>query len=295
MSPSLIGDTKGKIRISVKNSKGDPIPEVKITLISTQIPTIKYVIITNERGIAVHGALENHFFEFTFEKEGYQALKKTIKIPARELAEEEIVLLTQEEVINIENATDPHAKAINKFNQAVLFLKDNEYTQALPFLAESIALDDTIYQSHMEIARIFYMQGSYQEAIDHLNRVISLNKEYSSAYRLLAAAYEKVGNKEESEKNAKFAQEIGGATGVDKYNEALDYFNAKKIDSAIPLFEEAIELDSKFAPPYYYLGLAYINKGENGKAISNLEKYLELEPEGTNSESARSLLEFLKK
>ncbi len=294
LSAALVGDTKGKLRITVKNSKGDPIPGAKITLVSTQIPAIRYQIVTKDRGIALHGALENHYFEITIEKEGYQALKKTVKIPARELQDESVVLLTQEEAVTKEGAGDPHTQAINKFNQAAVLLNREEYDKALPLLRESIALDDTIYQSHMEIARIFYIQGNCQEAVDHLQKVISLNKEYSPAYRLMAGTYEKMGNKEESDKYANLARGIGGATGVDKYNEALDFYNANDIDSAIPLFEEAVKLDNKFAPPYYYLGLAYTNKGENEKAIANLEKFLELQPEGANSENARSLLKFLK-
>ncbi|GAG06082.1 unnamed protein product, partial [marine sediment metagenome] len=93
----------------------------------------------------------------------------------------------------------------------------------------------------------------------------------------------------------KLAQEVGGLSGIDKYNEAVKYINNGDVDSAIPLLEETIQLDSRLADAYYQLGLVYINKAENEKAISNLERYLELQPEGQNAETARSLLKFLKK
>jgi lipoprotein NlpI len=61
------------------------------------------------------------------------------------------------------------------------------------------------------------------------------------------------------------------------------------------LLEEAVEIDPNLADAYYQLGLSYVNKAESEKAISNLEKYLELQPEGQYAETARSLLEYLKK
>jgi len=290
----LMSAIRGRIRILVTNSKWEPLSGVKITLISTKTATVKHTIITNTKGVATHGSLENHVFEFSFEKEGYQPQKKMIKIPAGLLVREDIMLLTIEEVIKKMEDKDPYVQAINKYNQAVFFLKKEENEKALPLLKESISLDDTLYQSHYEIGKIYYLQEKYQEAVGCLEEVILLNKEYAPAYRLMAAVYEKMGKKDESEKYTKLAQEIAGASGIDKYNEAIKYFNEGNIDSAIPLFQEAIKLDPKLADTYYQLGMAYVNKGENEKAISNLEKYLELEPQGKNANTAQSILNFLK-
>lgn len=256
---------------------------------------VKYVIYTNKKGIATHGSLENHVFEFTFEKEGYQSQKKMIKIPAGLLKKDDITLYTAEEAIVQIEAKDPYAQAINKYNQAVFFLKEEDYDKALALLKESISLDDTIPQAHYEVGKIYYLQGKYEEAIKHVNEAILLDKNYSPPYRLLAAIYEKMGNMEESKKYTKMAQELGGLSGVDKYNEAVRFINSGNIDSAIPLLEEAIKLEPKLADAYYQLGLSYLNKADNEKAIANLEKYLELEPEGQFVKTAHSLIEFLKK
>jgi tetratricopeptide (TPR) repeat protein len=290
----LMSAIRGRIRILVTNSKWEPLSGVKITLISTKTAIVKHTIFTNTRGVAIHGSLENHVFEFTFEKEGYQLQKKMIKIPAGLLKKEDIMLLTIEEAIEKMEERDPYAQAINRYNQAVFFLKKEEYEKALSLLKESISLDDTLYQSHYEIGKIYYHQEKYQEAIGCLEEVILLNKEYAPAYRLMAAVYEKMGKKDESEKHTKLAQEIGGVSGIDKYNEAVKHFNDGDIDSAILLFEEAIKLDSELADAYYQLGMAYVNKVKNEKAISNLEKYLKLEPEGKNANTAQSILKFLK-
>ena len=245
--------------------------------------------------MATHGSLENHVFEFTFEKEGYQPQKKMIKIRAGLLEKDDIKLYTVEEAVMQMESKDPYALAINKYNQAVIFLKNEDYEKALELLKESISLDDSIYQAHYEISRVYYLQEKYEKAIKHAKEAIFLEEKYSPPYRLLAAIYEKMGNMEESKKYTALAQEFGGLSGIDKYNEAVKFINNGEVDSAIRLFEEALQLDPKLADAYYQLGLSYINKAENEKAISNLEKYLELQPEGQYAKTASSLLEYLKK
>ncbi|NIM58453.1 MAG: tetratricopeptide repeat protein [Candidatus Aminicenantes bacterium] len=291
----LIGAVRGKVRVFITDSKGKPIEGVKVTLISQRTSVVKHVIYSNKRGMATHGSLENHIFEFTFEKEGYQPQKKMIKIPAGLLEKDNITLYTKEEVVMQMQAKDPYAQAINKYNQAAIFLKKEDYEKALELLKESISLDDTIHQAHYEISRLYYLQEAYEDAINHAKEAIFLEENYSPPYRLLAAIYEKMGNMEESQKYTTLAQEIGGMSGIDKYNEAVKYINNGDVDSAIRLLEEALQIDPKLADAYYQLGLSYINKAEKEKAISNFEKYLELVPEGQNAKTATSLLEFLKK
>jgi tetratricopeptide (TPR) repeat protein len=291
----LISAVRGKVRIYITDSKGNPIEGVKVSLVSQRTSVVKHVIYTNKRGMATHGSLENHVFEFTFEKEGYQPQKKKIKIRAGLLEKDDITLYLVEEAIMQMESKDPYAQAINKYNQAAIFLKNEDYEKALELLKESISLDDSISQAHYEISRVYYLQEKYEKAIKHAKEAIFLEEKYSPPYRLLAAIYEKMGNMEESKKYTALAQEFGGLSGIDKYNEAVECINNGEVDSAIRLFEEALQLDPKLADAYYQLGLSYINKAENEKAISNIEKYLELQPEGQYAKTAGSLLEYLKK
>jgi tetratricopeptide (TPR) repeat protein len=295
LSLPVMSAVRGKVRVYVTDSQGKPLPGVKITLVSMRSSIIKHEIATNERGIATHASLENHNFEFTIEKEGYQTQKRMVKIPAGLLKKEDITLYTIEETIMQMESKDPYAQAINKYNQAVVFIKKEDYERALTLLEESISLDETIPQPHYEIGKILFTQEEYQEAIKSIEEAILLDEEYVPAYRLMAAIYEKLGDKKESEKYIKLAQKYGGTSGIDKYNEAVNCFNEGDMDSAIFLFEEALQLDAKLADAHYQLGLAYVNKGENERAISNFEKYLEIEPEGKNASTARSLLQFLQK
>jgi len=292
---TLRSEIRGKVRIFVADTKGNPIPCVKITMVSTSSAVITHEIRTNEKGIATHGSLENHVFEFTFEKKGYLTQTKRIKIPLGELHREEIVMRSQEEMAMEIEANDPRSQAVNLYNQAVLFLQREDYEKALELLKKSISSDATIPQAQYEAGKASFLLGKYDEAAAFAGAAVLVKPDYVLAYRLLAAIYEKKGDMEESARYTKLAQEKGGASGIDKFNEAVKHMNNGEIDAGLLLLEEAVELDPQLADAFYQLGLAYLNKAENEKAVLNFEKYLELQPQGENADTARSILQYLKK
>jgi len=283
----------GKLMITVTDSKGNAIPGVNVTLQSTRVSTIVFNLSTRENGVALQTGLENHVFFVTLEKEGYQTIKLNVKIPAGLLQKEEVTMYTTEEVLRKSIANDPHAQAIDAFNKAAELINAKQYDEALELLNKAVSLDDTIYQTYYYLGFIYYEQGEYQEAIRSLLKVVELNPDHGQAYRLLAAAYEKSGNKKESAKYTKLAQEKGGKTALDAYNEGIQAFNNGETDNAIAAFEEAIKLDEKYGDAYYRLGLCHLNKNENDKAIAALKKYVELNPRGDEVETAKAIIETL--
>jgi tetratricopeptide (TPR) repeat protein len=294
MTFDLYSTVFGQLRLLVVNSEGKPIPGVKVTLEDTQISNLTFKLVTNKKGLIFKTGLQNHVFLVTFEKENYLTIQKKIQIPAGRLREEKITLLTTGEAMIEQVASDPHSQAVSEFHRAASFIKEEKYDEALEALKKSISFDDNIYQSHYFKGVVYYEMGKYKEAIEPLMKVIALQDDYAEAYRLLAAVYEKLGNKQESDKYTKLAQEKGGKTAVEAYNEGISAFNAGDIDTSIKAFEEAVKLDDTFAEAYYQLGLNYLNKGLNDKAIACFKKYLELKPDGTDADTAKSIIETLK-
>ena len=70
--------------------------------------------------------------------------------------------------------------------------------------------------------------------------------------------------------------------------------DTRAVDRSITRFNKAIEYDSKYAPAYRDVGLAYYRKGNNKLAIKNLEEYLKLEPEAKDAKQVRTAIEDLK-
>jgi len=290
---AIYGAVLGKLRVQVLDSGGKPIPGVKVTLQSTRVSTVVFEITTKKNGVAVQTGLQNHVFILTLEKEGYQPVKQNVKIPAGLLQNEEVTMYTAKEVLEQSIANDPHAQAVVAFNKAAAFINQKKYDEALESLEKTISLDDTIHQAHYYVGFIYFEKGKYQESLQSLLKAVELDAENAQAYRILAAVYEKLGKKEEAKKYTKLAQEKGGKTPLDAYNEGISAFNSGETDKAIAAFEQALKLDEKYADAYYRLGLCYLNKNENEKAIDALKKYIELKPDGEEVETAKAIIESL--
>ena len=167
----------GRLHLTVINKKGEPIKGVRVTLQSTKISTSVYKITTDKKGLAIQIGLRNHVFVVTLEKQGYRKYQTHIKIPAGLVQKEIITLKTNEEVIEEQEAKDPHAQAINNFNKAVPLIKEKKYEEALVFLKKSIALDDTIIQSYYYLGVCYYEMEENEAAIEPLKKVIELKED----------------------------------------------------------------------------------------------------------------------
>lgn len=284
----------GKLRVTVLDSKGKPIAGVKVTIQDTIDKHLVYTVTTDKAGIAVQVGLQNHVVQATLEKEGYRSLVKNIKIPLVLLVEERFTMSTVEESLRQRETGNSQAQAIDVFNQAANLIREKKYDEAAAALNKSIALDNTVYQAFYYLGVVYFEQGKFQEAVEPLTKAITLNPGYVNSYRLLAVVHDKLGDKTQVEKYTKLAQEKGGKTAPDAYNEGVAAFNVGDMDKAIQAFDEALKLDEKFSPAYFQLGLSYVNKGDNEKAVAAFRKYLELKPDGEEAETARSIIESLK-
>ena len=78
------------------------------------------------------------------------------------------------------------------------------------------------------------------------------------------------------------------------FNDAAKLINSGKDADAEALLKQAIVADEKFAPAYYELGMIYVRAGKNADARTNLQKYLELEPDGKDAATAKEMLNYVK-
>jgi tetratricopeptide (TPR) repeat protein len=77
---------------------------------------------------------------------------------------------------------------------------------------------------------------------------------------------------------------------------AITLFYTGESTRAIEEAEAVAKADPEFAPAFFNLGIFYGAVGENATAITNLERYLELDPEGKqgNADFAKNQLQTLR-
>jgi tetratricopeptide (TPR) repeat protein len=79
------------------------------------------------------------------------------------------------------------------------------------------------------------------------------------------------------------------------YNMGATLINRQKPKDAITFLKKAVELDPLYANAYYQLGITQIGENQMPEALQNLAKYVELVPAGPDAETAKALIDELKK
>ena len=94
----------------------------------------------------------------------------------------------------------------------------------------------------------------------------------------------------------KKAAELNPANaGMAYYNMGATLTNRGQMEQAMSFFKKAIELDPKYANAYYQMGLATVGTNKMAEAAPYFTKYLELAPTGQDAETAKQMLDFIKK
>jgi tetratricopeptide (TPR) repeat protein len=86
------------------------------------------------------------------------------------------------------------------------------------------------------------------------------------------------------------ALEISPEDPAAAYNVGEIFFSNQKIDDAVAYFELAIKIKSDWPKAYHRLGLVYLNKGDFPKALENLKKFLELDPQNPEAANVKAMI-----
>ncbi|MFH1439727.1 MAG: tetratricopeptide repeat protein [Candidatus Woesearchaeota archaeon] len=125
----------------------------------------------------------------------------------------------------------------------------NDIDKALYYFRRSLEVDPRYKTSYNYIAKILMKKGNRQEAIDVLNKCISLGLKDETAHINLGVVYMDMG----------------------------------RLDEAIVLFNKVIAMNPNRLTAYYNLGLVLVKKGDFSKAIEMFKKAVGLEPRDSRS------------
>jgi tetratricopeptide (TPR) repeat protein len=151
-----------------------------------------------------------------------------------------IRILEKENAINMEQ--DPYVW----LHLGVAYLNSRAPQKAIASFEKAIVIDDEYVDALQSLGALHLQrwltrkeQQDYDRAIDLFNRIITIDPEFSRAYTSRGVAYLQWG----------------------------------KTEAAIRSWEQAIKVAPDAGKTYYYLGLAYLSKGDKPHAYLNLTRY----------------------
>ena len=182
-----------------------------------------------------------------------------------------------------------------------VLLKEGRYDEALAAFEEFAAKFPDIYAVRLNIGSAYMEKGDLDRAAAEFQAVLDKNgpaleelrKQKDTSLKALSGLGEvalKRGDFETAQGFFRRALEISPEDPASAYNVGEIFFSNQKIDDAIGYFELAIKIKSDWPKAYHRLGLVYLNKGDLPKALDNLKKFLELDPQNPEAGSVKAAI-----
>lgn len=322
-SPAFPGESTGRLAGRVLDVDGKPIPGVKMSLKRIDINWERELKV-DAKGSWMQVGLEVKEFELLVTAPGYMDHKETLRVPLGDVKRVDVTLYTpeqyrakaQKEGKVTDAGEGEEADGTNAFNQAVIMYNDKNYAVALPLIEQALTkLQASLAKTSDEQAKV-----KLNESIDKVERVygvclFEVGKADESKRKDFWAKAEPVILKglQRNPKdgrgltymidiaNAKGDQAAatGYQTRLDNllgpnpgvaYNQGVELHTAGKTKEAKPFFEKAIQIDPKFADAYYLLAMCEFTEMNMKATKVNLQKYLELSPNGKYAADVRDML-----
>ena len=292
-------DDLGRARISgdVVDESGAKVPGALIVVESLK-STARFETKTDKKGHFAVGGLGSGTWRVTVSKEAYISVSTEIQVS--QLAANAPVALTLKKTSSGDAAISAAAGGSLLDNGNAL-LKEGKYGEALAAFEEFAAKFPDIYAVHLNIGSALKEKGELDRAEAEFKAVLDkcgpatedLRKQKDTALKALSGLGEvalKRGDLEAAQGYFRRALEISPEDPGAAYNVGEILFSNQKTEDAITYFELAIKIKSDWPKAYHRLGLVYLNTGDFPKALENLKKFLELDPQNPEAASVKAAI-----
>ena len=158
--------------------------------------------------------------------------------------------------------------AVQELNsKAKIYMEEGDYNAAIERLKSSIDLDDTIFETHYNLAVAYTQAEDYANAIEAYKDAINLNPDMPDSYYSLAVAEENL--------------TVDLKSGAVRLNE----------EGAIYAPDDLADEEAKYEPDEAVLTM--ITSLKSG-ALKNYQTYLEKAPQSADAEEVKQKIEALK-
>jgi len=272
----------GRIAGKVTDESGKPLEgvTVKLTLPGSGGTEIK----SNKKGEWSIGGIARGEWQVDFEFPPYEPRRITVslnelsRIPPVEIA----LKLDVNEAVRMD---------VVKANE---LMAKQDYAGARAVYEAVLAKYPTAYRLEPYIARTYYAEKKYDEAIKHLKIAVEKDPSDIENKLRLGNIFMDTGRMEEGRQLLATVDDSAVKDPAIFVNVGISLMNQNKADDALPYFEKAIKNFPDKGEAYYYRALIRLQKGDTEGTKSDLKKFLELSPDAPEAAAAKKALEQIK-
>ncbi len=153
----------------------------------------------------------------------------------------------------------------------------------------------TDYKEFLDNGIYDIQDGKFESAIEKINKSLELKKDWEIPYFYRAVANQALENFDEAMLDYTKALQINDKMTDAYYNRAKITLSRKDIENpdiekAVSDLQKALELDPKFIDALFAMAAAYKKLKEYHKALEYLEKLIQLEPDAIQAKALKKLI-----
>jgi tetratricopeptide (TPR) repeat protein len=291
----------GRIGGVVVDTDDKPIVGAKVVIVYSQDEGLKHETITNNKGEWAFLGLGTGNWNMTASVKGFLPVSKALSVSQLSVNPRVTVRLQKTATGGGGIIQDETTYVfLEKANQ---LFKEKKYDEAIASYQQFMEKNPAVYQVSLSIADCYQEKGEIEKAMELYNKIIEQAKaDQAMGKEMTAKAQAGIGNcylKQNKLQEAQdyFKQSVDNSPNDEilAYNVGEIYFKNQKFDDALRYFDLAAQIKPDWPDSYLKLGYVYLNKADNANAISKLEKFLSLEPEGERAALAKNIINAIKK
>ncbi|HEY8713270.1 MAG TPA: carboxypeptidase regulatory-like domain-containing protein [Thermoanaerobaculia bacterium] len=268
-----------------------PIKDAVITVVATEGKTFKQEYKAKPDGTYAIFLLDGTLhYKFTYSAAGYRSYEDVMKLKLGEPNFRDVELASSTVTATVPASEIKVDPAVAAYNAGAELANDGKDTEALAKFEEAVATKPDLTAGWQALAKIALRTKNYPRAIEAANKALTGDPDEMDMYGVLYESYKATGDKVKAAE----ARKKMPANAAGLFNDAAKAINSGKDADAEPLLRQAIAADDKFAPAYYELGMLCVRKGKNADAKTNLQKYIELDPNGKDATTAKEMMKYVK-
>jgi len=294
--PSLLfAQAQGRVKGTVVDAKGNPIPNAKVVITCPEITTYKKEMSADKKGVfttLIVDATKQYMFHI--EAPGFQAIEQLNKpLIGGQTLEVTFTLKSVQEVQQETMAQAMEQPGLKQLREGRDLLDAGRKPEARAKFAEAVSLKPELHLGWLEMALLDIEVGKHDDALAEVEKCLVASPNFAPC---LAAGANAAKAKNDTVLFEKYMTAYKTANPSDPavpYNEAVTYLNKGDDEKARPLLEQALAADPAYPDALFQLGMIYLRTGDSAKSKELLSKFLEIAPEHKEAASAREMLKYL--
>jgi len=301
--PAQSGRGEGRLNGKVLDENGNPLENAKIVITNLMHRELSFETTSNKKGRWAFVGLGTGMWRVLVTAEGYSPAYKNTDV--KQLQKNPEISIALKKIGQTAYPASQDESSLNLFDQGNKFFAKKKYDEAVSAFEQFLEKNPEAYQVYINVGNCYIQKNELDKATQEFNKVlerIRLEKEDLGGNEIAAKAMAGIGEvyflKEDYENAKKYFKNVLDIYPTDEYlayNLGELYFSNSEIDDAIHYFELSKQINPEWGKPYLKLGYAYLNKGDLEKAKENLRKFIEIDPDSPEIQTAQNILKYLEK